>query len=61
MNIRNIGVPEEEEKDTGVEGLCELIKQKTFLTWGKTQISKSRKYRGLPFDSTKTGHQQGIS
>ena len=27
--------------------------QKTFLTWGKTQISKSKKHRGLPLDSKK--------
>ena len=32
--------------------------RKTLLTWGKTQISKSRKHRGLPLDSTKTNHQQ---
>ena len=60
-NITIIGIPEEEEREIGVEGLCEQIIAGKFLTWEKTQTSKSRKHRGLPLDSTKTDHQQGIS
>ena len=60
-NMRIIGGPEEEEREIGVKGLCEQIIAKTFLTWGKTQTSKSRRHRGPPLDSTKTDHQQGIS
>ena len=60
-NIRIIGVPEEEEREIGVEGLCEQIIAENFLTWGKTQTSKSRKHRGPPLDSAKTDHQQGTS
>ena len=60
-NIRIIGVPEDEERKKGVEGLCEQIIAENFPNWGKTQISKSRKHRGLPLDSTKTNHQQDIS
>ena len=47
-NIRIIVVLEDEEREIGVEGL-------------KTQTSNSRKHRGLPLESTKTDHQQGIS
>ena len=54
-------VLEEEQKEIAVEGLCEQIIAEIFLTWGKTQTSKSRKHRGPPLDSTKTNHQQGIS
>ena len=60
-NIRIIGVSEEEEREIGVEGLCEQIIAENFPNWGKTQTSKSSKHRGLPLDSTKTDHQQGIS
>ena len=59
-NIRIIGVPEEEEREIE-EGYVRKSQQKIFLTWGKTQTSKSRKHRGPPLDSTKTNHQQGIS
>ena len=61
-NIRIIGVPKVEEREIGVLGLCEqIIAENIYETWGKTQTSKSRKHRGLPLDSTKTDHQQGIS
>ena len=53
-NIRIIGVPEEEEREKGVEGLCEQIIAETFLTWGKTQTSKSRKHRKPQLYLTKT-------
>ena len=59
-NIRITGVPEEEEREIGVEGLCEQIIEENFLNLGKTQTSKSRKHRGPPLDSTKTDHHQGI-
>ncbi|VFV45006.1 Hypothetical predicted protein, partial [Lynx pardinus] len=55
-NIRIIGVSEREEREIGVEVLCEQVTQKTFLTWGKIHTSKSRKHRGPPLDSTKTDH-----
>ena len=61
-NIRIIGVPEEEEREIGILGLCEqIIAENIYETWGKTQTSKSRKRRGPPLVSTKTDHQQGIS
>ena len=60
-NIRIIGVPEEEEREIGVEGLCEQIVVENFPNLGKTQTSKFRKHRGLQLDTTKTNHQQGIS
>ena len=53
-NIRIIGVPEEEEREIGVEGLCEQIIVKNFPNPGKTQTSKFRKHRGLPSDSRKS-------
>ena len=34
-NIRIIGVPEEEEREIGVEGLCEQIIAENFLNLGK--------------------------
>ena len=49
-NIRIMGVPEEEEREIEIEGLCEQIIAETFLTWGKAQTSKSRKNKGLPLD-----------
>ena len=45
-NIKTIGVPENEEREKGVENLSEQIMWRSFLTWGKTETSKSRKYRG---------------
>ena len=60
-NIRIIGLPEEEERERGVEGLSEQIIVENFPNLGKDTDTKSRKHRGLPLDSTKTNHQQGIS
>ena len=37
-NIRIIGIPEEEQREIGVEGYVSKSQQKTFLTWGKTDI-----------------------
>ena len=51
-NIQSIGVPEDEEREKGVEGLCEQIIAEDFPNLG---IS-----RELALDSTKNNHQQGI-
>ena len=52
-NIRIIGVPEEEEREIGVEGFCERIIAENFPNLGKVTDIKFRKHRGPPLDSTK--------
>ena len=47
-NIRIIGVPEDEEREKGVEGLYEKIIAENILNLGERRTSKSRKLRGLP-------------
>ena len=39
-NIRTIGVPEEEEREIGVEGLCEQIIAENFPNPGKDTDTK---------------------
>ena len=46
-NIRIIGVPEDEEREKGVEVLCEEFIAENIPNLGKTQTSKSKKHRGL--------------
>ena len=60
-NIRIIGVPEKEERETGVEGLCEQIIAENFPNLGKDTDIKIQEAQRTQLDSTKTDHQQGIS
>ena len=60
-NIHVIGVPEHEEREKGAEGLFEQIIAENFLIWGRIWVSKSKKHRELPLNSTKTDHCQGTS
>ena len=59
-NIQNRGVPKDQEIEKRAESLVEQ-NTRTLPTLGRTQMSKSRKHRDLPLDSTKTDHHQGIS
>ena len=49
-NIRIIGVPEEEEREIGVEGLCEQIIVENFPNLGKDTDIKIQDHRGPPLD-----------
>ena len=49
-NIRIIGAPEDEEREKGVEGLCEQIIVENFPNMGKDTDIKIRKHRELPLD-----------
>ena len=60
-NIRIIGDTEEEEKEIGVEELCEQIIAENFPNLGKDTDIKTQEAQRTPLDSTKTDHQQGIS
>ena len=57
-DIHVIGVPEDEQREKGEEGLCEQIIAENFPT-GKRH--RHQNPEGLPLDSTKTNYQQGIS
>ena len=57
-NIHIIGIPEDEEKEKVYLNKLQL---KTFLIWGRTQTSKSKKHKELPVNSAKADHCQGIS
>ena len=62
-NIRIIGVPEEEEREKGVEGLCEQIIEENFRNLGKDTDIKIQDTQRTPIrlkKKTKTDHQQGI-
>ena len=52
--ICTIGVPEEEVREKGAEGLFEKIIAKNFPNLGKETDIQSRRYRELPSKSTKT-------
>ena len=47
-NIRIIGVPEEEEREIGVEGLCEQIVEENFLNLGKHPDIKIQEAQRTP-------------
>ena len=47
-NIRIIGVPEEEEREIGVEGLCEQIIAKNFPNLGKDTDIKIQEAQRTP-------------
>ena len=51
-NIHIIGVPEDEEREKGTEGLLEQIIAENFPIWGKMQTSKSKKQCELTLNST---------
>ena len=59
-NIRIIGVPEEEEREIGVEGLCEQIIAENFPNLGKDTDIKIQEVQRTPIRFNKN-HQQGIS
>ena len=54
-NIRVIGVPEEQEKET--DNLFEEIIAKNIPVWGRKQISRSKRHREPPSKSTKADPQ----
>ena len=60
-NIRIIGVPEEEEREIGVEGLCEQITAENFPNLGKDTDIKIQEAQRTPTRFNKTNHHQGIS
>ena len=47
-NIRIIRVPEEEEREIGVEGLCEQIIAENFLNLGKDTDTKIQEVQRTP-------------
>ena len=47
-NIRIIGVPEEEEREIGVEGLCEQIIEENFPNLGKDTDIKIQEAQRTP-------------
>ena len=49
-NIRIIGIPEEEEREKGAEGILEQIIAENFPNLGKKQALKSKRHRELPSD-----------
>ena len=60
-NIRIIRVPEEEEREIGVEGLCEQITAENFPNLGKDTDIKIQEAQRTPIRVNKNYHQQGIS
>uniref|UniRef100_A0ABI7WNM4 L1 transposable element RRM domain-containing protein n=1 Tax=Felis catus TaxID=9685 RepID=A0ABI7WNM4_FELCA len=52
-NIRIIGVPEEEEREIGVEGLCEQIIAENFPNLGKDTDIKIQEAQRTPIRFTK--------
>ena len=61
-NIRIIGVPEDEERVKGVEGLCEKIIAENFPNLGKETDIKIQEAQRTPIRlKKKPDHQQGIS
>ena len=51
-NLRIIGIPEEEERGKGAEGVLEEIKLRTSRFWGRKKALKSKRHRELPSDVT---------
>ena len=47
-NIRIIGVPEEEEREIGIEGLCEQIKAENFPNLGRDTDIKIQEAQWTP-------------
>ena len=53
-NIRIIGVPEEEEREIGIEGLCEQIIAENFPNLGKDTDIKIQEAQRTPIRFNKT-------
>ena len=51
-NIRIIGIPEEEEREKGAEGVLEEIIAENFPDLGRKKELKSKRHRELPSDVT---------
>ena len=51
-NIRIIGIPEEEERGKGAEGVLEEIIAENFPELGRKKALKSKRHRELPSDVT---------
>ena len=60
-NIRIIGFPEEEEREIGVEGLCEEIIAENFPNLGKDTDIKIQEARRTPIRFNKNRHKHNIS
>ena len=60
-NISIIGVPEDEEREKGVEGSCEQIIVENFPNLGKDTDIKIQEAQRTPIRFNKTNHHQGIS
>jgi len=59
-SIHIIGIPEKEQRENGVEGLCEEIIAEHFPNLENEQISKSRKHTELSPKSRKAGQHQDV-
>ena len=57
-NICIIGVPEEEERGKGAEGLFEQVIAENYPKLGKELVIESRKHRELSPDSTKASQHK---
>ena len=51
-NLHIIGIPEEEERGKGAEGVLEEIIAENFRIWGREKALKSKKHREVPSDVT---------
>ena len=51
-NLHIIGIPEEEERGKGAEGVLEEIIAENFQDLGKEKALKSKRHRKLPSDVT---------
>ena len=51
-NIHIIGIPEEEERERGAEGVLEKIIDENVPDLGKVKALKSKRHRELPSDIT---------
>ena len=60
-NITIIGLPEEEEREIGVEGLCEQIIALNFLNMGKDTDIKIQEAQRTPIRFNKNQPSTGIS
>ena len=47
-----MGIPEEEERGKGAEGILEEIIAENFPDWGRKKALKSKRNRELPSDVT---------
>ena len=59
-NITIIGVPEDEEREKGVEGLCEHITAENFPNLGKTHKIQEAQKTPIRFDSVQPSTRQSL-